>query len=52
MQVIISNTTEVGIALVENDKITNTPPQSFPVKLLAFLYERWKEFKGSAKVEW
>lgn len=47
MQVIISNTTEVGIALVENDKITNTPPQSFPVKLLAFLYERWKEFKGS-----
>ncbi|MEA5426357.1 MULTISPECIES: tagaturonate reductase [Arcicella] len=49
MQVIISNTTEVGIALVENDKITNTPPQSFPVKLLAFLYERWKEFKGSAK---
>ncbi|MEA5402058.1 tagaturonate reductase [Arcicella sp. DC2W] len=47
MQVIISNTTEVGIALVENDKIANTPPQSFPVKLLAFLYERWKEFKGS-----
>ncbi|MBB6001808.1 tagaturonate reductase [Arcicella rosea] len=49
MQVIISNTTEVGIMLLENDKITNTPPQSFPVKLLAFLYERWKEFKGSAQ---
>lgn len=48
MQIIISNTTEVGIALVESDKVTNNPPQSFPVKLLAFLYERWKAFKGSA----
>ncbi|MEA5137580.1 tagaturonate reductase [Arcicella rigui] len=49
MQVIISNTTEVGIALLENDKVTNNPPQSFPVKLLAFLYERWKTFGGTAK---
>jgi tagaturonate reductase len=49
MQVIISNTTEVGITLLENDKVTNNPPQSFPVKLLAFLYERWKTFNGSAK---
>ncbi|MEA5259582.1 tagaturonate reductase [Arcicella aquatica] len=49
MQIIISNTTEVGITLLENDKITNNPPQSFPVKLLAFLYERWQVFKGSAK---
>lgn len=48
MQIVISNTTEVGIALLENDKITNNPPASFPVKLLAFLHERWKEFKGSA----
>lgn len=49
MQIIISNTTEVGITLLEGDKITNNPPTSFPVKLLAFLYERWKEFKGSAE---
>lgn len=49
MQIVISNTTEVGIALLENDKITNTPPASFPVKLLAFLYERWKFFGGSAE---
>ena len=48
MQIVISNTTEVGIALMENDKITNNPPASFPVKLLAFLHERWKEFKGLA----
>jgi tagaturonate reductase len=46
MQVIISNTTEVGIQLVADD-IRQTPPMSFPGKLLAFLYERWRFFKGS-----
>lgn len=45
MKVIISNTTEVGIQLVD-DKIENTPPTSFPGKLLAFLFERYKIFKG------
>lgn len=49
MQVVISNTTEVGIALLETDKVTSSPPQSFPVKLLAFLYERWKVFGGTAQ---
>ena len=49
MQIIISNTTEVGIALIEGDKVTNNPPSSFPVKLLAFLHERWKHFNGSAE---
>ncbi|MCU0468196.1 MAG: tagaturonate reductase, partial [Arcicella sp.] len=47
MQIVISNTTEVGIALMDGDKITSNPPTSFPVKLLAFLYERWQAFKGS-----
>ena len=46
MQIIISNTTEVGIALVE-DSILLTPPVSFPGKLLAFLYQRYKAFNGS-----
>ncbi len=46
MQIIISNTTEVGITLVEDD-IRLDPPLSFPGKLLAFLYERYKAFKGS-----
>ena len=46
MQVIISNTTEVGIQLV-NDDIRHHPPKSFPGKLLAFLYERFKAFEGS-----
>ncbi|HVW59329.1 MAG TPA: tagaturonate reductase [Puia sp.] len=48
MQVIISNTTEVGIRLVEED-IHQQPPASFPGKLLAFLYERYKACKGSAE---
>jgi len=46
MQVIISNTTEVGIHLVEED-IRQEPPASFPGKLLAFLYERYKSCGGS-----
>jgi tagaturonate reductase len=47
MQVIISNTTEVGIQLVKED-IRQHPPKSFPAKLLAFLYERYRAFDGSA----
>ena len=46
MQIIISNTTEVGIQLVDDD-IRRQPPASFPGKLLAFLYERYKAFNGS-----
>jgi tagaturonate reductase len=46
LQVIISNTTEVGIKLV-NDDIRHHPPVSYPGKLLAFLFERFNAFKGS-----
>lgn len=46
LQIIISNTTEVGIQLVQED-IRLHPPKSFPGKLLAFLYERFKAFGGS-----
>lgn len=46
MKLIISNTTEVGITLTD-DNINATPPSSFPGKLLAFLYERYKAFNGS-----
>ena len=48
LQVIISNTTEVGIKLV-NDDIRRHPPVSYPGKLLAFLYERFIAFEGSEK---
>ncbi|HSU27356.1 MAG TPA: tagaturonate reductase [Chitinophagaceae bacterium] len=46
MQVIVSNTTEVGITLVEDD-IRLFPPHSYPGKLLAFLYERFRVLNGS-----
>jgi len=46
MQIIISNTTEVGITLTDDD-IHLSPPQSFPGKLLAFLYKRYKIFNGT-----
>jgi tagaturonate reductase len=48
MQIIISNTTEVGIQKVEEDVFVGTPA-SYPGKLLAFLYERYKAFGGSAE---
>lgn len=46
MQIIVSNTTEVGIQLVEDD-IRRRPPVSYPGKLLAFLFERFNAFGGS-----
>ena len=46
MEIIISNTTEVGIVLVEDDNIQGCPPVSFPAKLLAFLQERYRYFNG------
>jgi tagaturonate reductase len=45
LQIIISNTTEKGIKLVK-DNIHVSPPESFPGKLLAILYHRYKAFNG------
>jgi len=47
LQVVISNTTEVGIKLVKED-VSKHPPVSYPGKLLAILYERYKAFNGSS----
>jgi len=47
LRFIISNTTEAGIAFDENDKLEDRPQKSFPGKLTAFLYSRFKEFKGN-----
>jgi tagaturonate reductase len=46
LQIVISNTTEVGIQLVK-ESIFQEPPGSFPGKLLAFLYERFRVFNGA-----
>ena len=43
LKIIISNTTEVGIQPVQ-EAIHQHPPASFPGKLLAVLYERFKMF--------
>ena len=48
LQIILSNTTEVGITLHEQDNIQSAPPQSYPGKLLSFLLARYKKFLGSA----
>jgi len=45
IQLVISNTTEVGIVLVK-ESIHDSPPLSFPAKLLSVLYERYNFFKG------
>ena len=47
LEVVISNTTEAGISYHAGDKLTDTPPHSFPAKVCAFLYERYKHFNGA-----
>lgn len=47
IEVIISNTTEVGIQLVE-ESIDARPPASFPAKLLACLQERYRVLGSEA----
>lgn len=42
IQLIISNTTEAGIQYVMEDKLTDTPPKSYPAKLTALLYRRFQ----------
>ncbi|WP_375446763.1 tagaturonate reductase [uncultured Fibrella sp.] len=49
LQIVVSNTTEVGLQYVE-ESIFQTPPSSFPAKLTAFLYERFKGAGGSRKM--
>ncbi|MBW3129388.1 tagaturonate reductase [Hymenobacter profundi] len=44
LQVVISNTTEVGIQFAPDDIRQDTAPSSFPGKLLAVLYTRWQAF--------
>lgn len=48
LQIIISNTTEAGLVLADDDP-EDSPPNSFPGKLLAFLLQRYRHFNGSAE---
>ena len=47
LRYIISNTTEAGIVYNPADRLTDTPPDSFPGKVLVFLYKRYIHFNGS-----
>lgn len=46
MEVIVSNTTEAGLQFHADD-LQAQPPATFPGKLTAFLYERYRHFEGA-----
>ena len=48
LEVVVSNTTEAGIALDSTDTDFSVCPKSFPGKLLAFLKARYDHFGGDA----
>lgn len=43
---VFSNTTEAGIAFDEKDQFDKIPHNSYPAKLTAFMYRRFKHFDG------
>ena len=46
LQFIFSNTTEAGIAYVKEEFLTDKAPSSYPAKVTAVLYKRFKHFAG------
>lgn len=46
LQITISNTTEAGIRYEEGDDLTARPPKTYPGKMTALLYKRFKHFNG------
>ena len=48
LELIFSNTTEIGIQLDDEDRADLTPPRSFPGKLTRFLFERARAFDYDA----
>jgi len=46
IDIIVSNTTEAGITYTSDDHLNDNPPESFPGKLTAYLYHRYKYFSG------
>lgn len=42
LEMIVSNTTEAGIRYEEGDDLNAEPPASFPAKMTALLYKRFK----------
>lgn len=48
LRFVVSNTTEAGIVLDENDKFELCPPNTYPGKLTKFLFERAEAFDYAA----
>lgn len=46
LRFVVSNTTEAGIVFDEGDQLEDRPQNSFPAKLTALLYHRYKTFNG------
>lgn len=47
LRFVVSNTTEAGITLDETDSFDKKPANSFPGKLVQFLYARYEHFAGA-----
>ncbi|GAA0554083.1 tagaturonate reductase [Rhizomicrobium palustre] len=50
--VVVSNTTDAGIAYVPDVAYGDQPPVSFPGKMTRLLHERWKYFEGAPAFGW
>lgn len=46
LRVLVSNTTEAGIAYTGTEKFTDAPPAAYPAKLCQFLYKRYQAGLG------
>ena len=49
---VISNTTEAGIVVNNDDQFNDAPPSSFPAKLTRLLFERFSCFNGAIDKGW
>ncbi|GAB3008642.1 tagaturonate reductase [Niabella terrae] len=49
LEIIISNTTEAGIRYEQGDDLNAEPPKSFPAKMTALLFKRFRHFSGAAE---
>jgi tagaturonate reductase len=52
IEIVFSNTTEVGIVMHADDNLSAFPPASFPGKMLALLYKRYQAFNGDPAKGW
>ncbi|MCW3785299.1 tagaturonate reductase [Plebeiibacterium sediminum] len=48
LEIVISNTTEAGISRIDDEDINALPPKSYPGKMTALLYKRYKKYAGAA----